>query len=95
MAISLKLARMQSNTALNICVALTLHVRAGRQGPVAATGADQVRDRIATRQHQRARMIECVWWQSGSRLPSMVVVCLHNCTSAPACRPGDALAKRC
>jgi hypothetical protein len=37
-------------------------------------------DRIATRQHQRAWMIECVRWQSGSRLPSMVVVCLHNCT---------------
>jgi hypothetical protein len=38
MAISLKLARMQSDAALNMGVALTLHVRAARQGP---TGADQ------------------------------------------------------
>jgi hypothetical protein len=42
MAISLKLARMQSDAALNMGVALTLHVRAARQGPTgAATGADQ------------------------------------------------------
>jgi hypothetical protein len=39
LAISLKLAHMQSNAALNMGVALTLHVRAGRQGT--ATGADQ------------------------------------------------------
>ena len=39
LAISLKLARMQSHAALNMGVALTLDVRAARQGPVA--GADQ------------------------------------------------------
>jgi tetratricopeptide (TPR) repeat protein len=39
LAISLKLAHMQSDAALNMGVALTLHVRAGRQGT--ATGADQ------------------------------------------------------
>jgi hypothetical protein len=33
MAISLKLAHMQSHAALNMGVALTLHVRAARQGP--------------------------------------------------------------
>jgi tetratricopeptide (TPR) repeat protein len=46
-AISLKLAHVQSDAALNMGVALTLHVRAGRQGPATAgrqgpaTGADQ------------------------------------------------------
>jgi len=39
LAISLKLARVQSDAALNIGVALTLNVRAGRQG--IASGADQ------------------------------------------------------
>jgi hypothetical protein len=39
MATSLKLAHMQSYAPLNMGVALTLHVRAARQGPVA--GADQ------------------------------------------------------
>jgi tetratricopeptide (TPR) repeat protein len=39
LAISLKLAHMQSDAALNMGVALTLHVRAARKGP--ATGADQ------------------------------------------------------
>jgi hypothetical protein len=39
LAISLKLAHVQSDAALNMGVALTLHVRAGRQGPPAATGA--------------------------------------------------------
>ena len=39
MATSLKLAHVQSEAALNMGVALTLHVRAARQGT--ATGADQ------------------------------------------------------
>jgi tetratricopeptide (TPR) repeat protein len=39
LATSLKLAHKQSNAALNMGIALTLHVRAARQGPVA--GADQ------------------------------------------------------
>ena len=39
MAISLKLAHVQSDAALNMGVALTLHVRAARQG--SPTGADQ------------------------------------------------------
>jgi hypothetical protein len=39
LAISLKLTHVQSHAALNMGVALTLHVRAGRQG--AATDADQ------------------------------------------------------
>ena len=39
LAISLKLAHMQCDAALNMGVALTLHVRAARKGP--ATGADQ------------------------------------------------------
>ena len=39
LAISLKLAHAQSDAALNMGVALTLHVRAARQGP--ATGADE------------------------------------------------------
>ena len=39
MATSLKLAHVQSGAALNVGVALTLGVRAARQGP--ATGADQ------------------------------------------------------
>jgi tetratricopeptide (TPR) repeat protein len=41
LAISLKLAHVQSDAALNMGVALTLHVRAARQGPSTATGADQ------------------------------------------------------
>ena len=40
MAMSLKLAHIQSDAALNMGVALTLDVRAARQGP-AVTGADQ------------------------------------------------------
>jgi hypothetical protein len=39
LAISLKLAHVQSDVALNMGLALTLHVRAARQGP--ATGVDQ------------------------------------------------------
>jgi hypothetical protein len=39
LAMSLKLAHVQSDAALNMGVALTLHVRAARQGT--ATGADQ------------------------------------------------------
>ena len=39
LAISLKLAHLQSDAALNMGVALTLDVRAGRQGPF--TGADE------------------------------------------------------
>jgi tetratricopeptide (TPR) repeat protein len=39
LAISLKLAHLQSDAALNMGVALTLHVRAGRQGP--SNGADE------------------------------------------------------
>ena len=39
LAASLKLAHAQSGAALNMGVALTLHVRAARQGP--ATGVDQ------------------------------------------------------
>jgi len=39
LAISLKLAHLQSDAALNMGVALTLDVRAGRQGP--STGADE------------------------------------------------------
>ena len=39
LAILLKLARMQCDAALNMGIALTLHVRAGRQAPT--TGADQ------------------------------------------------------
>ena len=39
LAMSLKLAHVQSDAALNMGVAFTLHVRAGRQGP--ATAADQ------------------------------------------------------
>ena len=35
-------------------------------------------DRIVARLHRRAWMIECVRRQSGSRLPSMVVVHLQN-----------------
>jgi hypothetical protein len=34
LALSLQLAHVQSDAALNMGVALTLHVRAGRQGPV-------------------------------------------------------------
>jgi tetratricopeptide (TPR) repeat protein len=41
LAMSLKLAHVQSDAALNMGVALTLHVRAARQGPCTATGADQ------------------------------------------------------
>jgi hypothetical protein len=55
-----------------------LGVRAARQGPVA--GADQAPGPIVTRRRRRAWMIECVRRQSGSRLPSMVVVNLQNCT---------------
>jgi hypothetical protein len=41
LAISLKLVHVQSDAALNMGVALTLHVRAARQGLSTATGADQ------------------------------------------------------
>jgi hypothetical protein len=37
-------------------------------------------DRPVTRRHRRVWMIECVRRQSGSRLPSMVVIDLQNCT---------------
>jgi hypothetical protein len=37
-------------------------------------------DRIVTRRHRRAWVIECVSRQSGSRLPSMVVKDLHDYT---------------
>ena len=37
-------------------------------------------DRIVTRWHLQAWMIECVSRQSGSMLPSMVVMHLQNCT---------------
>jgi len=80
MATSLKLAHVQSEAALNMGVALTLGVRAARQGPVA--GADQAPGPLSsvTRRHRRAWMIECVRRQSGSRLSSMVVVHLQTCT---------------
>jgi hypothetical protein len=45
LAISLRLAHVQSHAALNMGIALTLHVRATRQGP--ASGADQARTRAA------------------------------------------------
>jgi hypothetical protein len=45
LAISLKLAHMQSDAALNMGVALSLHVRAGRLGT--ATGADQASDSMS------------------------------------------------
>jgi hypothetical protein len=38
-ALSLKLAHWQSHAALNMGVALTLHIRAARQGPPAASFA--------------------------------------------------------
>ena len=77
LAISLKLAHVQSDAALNMGVALTLHVRARRQGPLLAL--TKLLDRIVTRWHRRASMIECKRRQSGSRLPSMVVNHLQNC----------------
>ena len=78
LAISLKLAHVQSDAALNMGVALTLHVRARRQGPLLAL--TKLLDRIVTRWHRRASMIECMRRQSGSRLPSTVVISLQNCT---------------
>jgi hypothetical protein len=39
-------------------------------------------DRIVTRRHRRASRIECMRRQSGSRLPSMVVVHLQTYCSA-------------
>jgi tetratricopeptide (TPR) repeat protein len=79
MATSLKLAYVQSEAALNMGVALTRHVRAARQGPVA--GADQAPGPHSHSSARRAWMIECARRQSGSRLPLMVVVVhLQNCT---------------
>ena len=52
LAISLKLARIQFDAALNMGVALTLHVRAARRG--SSTGTNQLLDRIVTRRHRRA-----------------------------------------
>jgi hypothetical protein len=77
-ATSLKLAHVQSDAALNMGVALTLGVRAARQGPVA--GADQAPGPLSSVTHRRAWMIECVRRQSGSWLPSMVVKDLHDYT---------------
>jgi tetratricopeptide (TPR) repeat protein len=84
LAISLKLAHLQFYAALNMGGALTLHVRAARQGP--STGVDQApgphshSSALACRRHWRAGMIECVRRQSGSRLSSMVVIHLQTCT---------------
>ena len=51
LAMSLKLGHLPSVSEINMVVALTLHVRAGRQSP-AATDDDQ--DSIVTRLHWRA-----------------------------------------
>jgi hypothetical protein len=86
LAISLKLSPVQSDAALNMGVALTLHVRAGLQG--ASTGADQ-----APGPHSHSSASACLNDKvreaaKGSRLPSMVVVHLQNCTwrTSPPCR---------
>jgi tetratricopeptide (TPR) repeat protein len=52
LATSMKLARVQSDAAMDMGVVLTLHVRAVRQVP--ATGSDQLLGRIVTRRHRRA-----------------------------------------
>ena len=75
-ATSLKVAHMPLDAALNVGVALTLHVRAARQGLLLVL----TKDRLVTRRHRRAWMIECVRRQRGSRLPSMLVMHLQNFT---------------
>ena len=70
LAMSLKIARMQSDAALNMGVALTLDVRAGRQGPAAS--ADQ-----APGPHSHSSASACLNDRVRaatmfSRLPSMV-----------------------
>jgi tetratricopeptide (TPR) repeat protein len=79
MATELRLASMQARAALGMGIALSLHVQADCRGP--AAGASQAH---GLHSHSSAGSAclhdECVGRQSGSRLPSMVVIILHDCT---------------
>jgi hypothetical protein len=78
LATSLKVAHNQRDSALNVGAHPHPSCPGSSSGP--ATGADQALGRIATRRHRRAWMTECVGRQSGSWLPSKVVMHLQNCT---------------
>ena len=94
MATSLKLAHMQSDAALNMGVALTLGVRAARQGPVA--GADRA---LGPHRHSSAclddRVREAAKWLQAA-LDGAFALPLHYrciCKTAPGapqlhCGPG-------
>ena len=78
LAISLKLAHLQSDAAVKMGVTLTfVSSQLSRAVLLVLT---KLLDRIVTRLHWRAWMIKRVSRQSGSRLPSMVVVHFQTCT---------------
>ena len=78
LAISLKLAHLQSDAALKMGVTLTF--ASSQLGRAVLLVLTKLLDRIVTRLHWRAWMIKRVSLQSGSRLPSMVVVHFQTCT---------------
>ena len=78
LAISLKLAHVQSNAEINMGVASPFTSEQLAMAQLLAQ--TKLMDCKVTRLHWRAWMIECVRRQSGSRLPSMVVMHLQNCT---------------
>jgi hypothetical protein len=78
LAISLKLAHVQSNAEINMGVASPFTSEQLAMAQLLAQ--TKLMDCKVTRLHWRAWMIECVRRQSGSRLPSMVVTI---CKPAP------------
>ena len=78
LAISLKLAHLQSDAALKMGVTLTF--ASSQLGRAVLLVLTKLLDRIVTRLHWRAWMIKRVSWPSGFRLPSMVVVHFQTCT---------------